>query len=75
MPPERVTGIYGVFVMLLEKEKRVKDSFDNLYQEEPCTRWNYMFKLIREDIWPRNCLVSLVFVLFFWSRITQFGGI
>lgn len=33
-PPERVTGIYCTFDLLLEKEKFVKDSFDNLYQEE-----------------------------------------
>lgn len=66
-PPERDTGIYCTFDLLLEKEKFVKDSFDNLYQEETLYKVELYVKRIREDSWPRNCFGFPVFLCCFVS--------
>lgn len=58
-PPERVTGIYCTFDLLLEKEKFVKDSFDNLYQEE--TLYKVELYVLEKIAGPGIVLVFLFF--------------
>lgn len=57
----------------LIKRNLLKILFDNLYQEETLYKVELYVKRIREDSWPRNCFVFLVFLwvfcLFFCSRI------
>lgn len=59
--------VFIVHLICCLRKKFVKDSFDNLYQEETLYKVELYVKCIREDSWPRNCFGFLVFLYCFVS--------